>query len=142
MFTVDNMTELGQDEYMATAAVAQPPGSPYPAFRLSQGPGNVVYPINPTTHTSSYVSTTGNYNARTATYIDPNLRNPHTMSWASRLQYQLTTNAIVEAVYQGSYGYNLINPSPVNIDLLPPSHLQLHRYDATECGICQHTGIP
>ena len=121
MFTVDNMTELGQDEYLATAAVAQPPGNPYPAFQLSQGPGAIDYPIDPTTHTASYVSVTGNYSARTATYLDPNLRNPHTMSWSTGFQYQLSTNAIAEAVYQGSYGYNLINPSAVNINVLPQS---------------------
>jgi hypothetical protein len=121
MFTVDNMTELGQDEYLATSVVAQAPGSPYPAFRLSQGPGPINYPINSATHTANYVSATGNYNGRTATYLDPNLRNPHTMSWSTGFQHQLTSNTIVEAVYQGSWGFNLINPNPVNIDVLPQS---------------------
>jgi hypothetical protein len=120
MFTVDNMTELGQDEYLATAAVAQAPGSPYPAFRLSQGPGSIDYSINPN-HTANYVSVSGNYAGRTATYLDPNLRNPHTLSWSSGFQYQVSTNTIAEVVYQGSDGINLINPNPVNIDVLPQS---------------------
>jgi hypothetical protein len=118
MFTVDNMTELGQDEYLATAAVAQAPGNPNPAFRLSKGPGDINYSINPN-HTANYVSVSGNYNGRTATYVDPNLRNPYTMSWSSGFQYQLSTNAIAEVVYQGSSGVGLINPNPVNINVLP-----------------------
>ncbi len=120
MFTVDNMSELGQDEYLATAAVAQPPGNPYPAFRLSQGPGPIDYSINPN-RTANYVSVSGNFAGRTATYLDPNLRNPYTMSWSTGFQRQLTTNAIAEVVYQGSAGVGLINPNPVNIDVLPQS---------------------
>ena len=120
MFTVDNMTELGQDEYLATAAVAQPPGNPNPAFRLSQGPGSINYSINPN-RTANYVSVSGNYAGRTATYLDPNLRNPYTMSWSTGFQYQLTTNAIAEVVYQGSAGVGLINLNPVNINVLPQS---------------------
>ncbi len=120
MFTVDNMTELGQDEYIATAAVAQPPGNPNPAFRLSQGPGSIKYSINPN-HTANYVSVSGNFTGRTATYLDPNLRNPYTMSWSAGFQHQLTPNAIAEVVYQGSGGVGLINPNPVNINALPQS---------------------
>ena len=74
------MPELGQDNYLATAQVQQPSGNPYPAFYLSQGPGPINYTINGSTDTANYVGT--NYSARTATYIDPNLRNPYSMTWA------------------------------------------------------------
>ncbi|HLJ13322.1 MAG TPA: carboxypeptidase regulatory-like domain-containing protein [Bryobacteraceae bacterium] len=117
MFTVDVMPELGQDEYLATAAVQPPPGNPFPAFYLSQGPGPVVYNINPNTGTANYVGT--NYSNRTATYIDPSLRNPYTMTWSSGLQWEFRANQILEAVYQGSSGVGLIGTT--NINVLPES---------------------
>ena len=121
MFTVDNMSELGQDEYLATAAVSQAPGNPLPAFYLSQGPGNISYNLNAATKAANYVSASGNYNARTATYIDPNLRNPYTMSWSGGFQYQIKPNTIAEVLYQGSSGVGLLNSNPVNINVLPQS---------------------
>ncbi len=117
MFTQDVMPELGQDEYLATAAVQPPPGNPFPAFYLSQGPGPIVYNINPSTGTANYFGT--NYSNRTATYIDPNLRNPYSMTWSGGFQWEFHTNHLLEAIYQGSSGVGLIGTT--NINVLPQS---------------------
>ena len=132
MFTVDVMPELGQDEYTATAQVQQPSGNPYPAFYLSQGPGSVAYSMNGSSGTANYVGS--NFSGRTATYIDPNLRNPYTMTWSSGFQWEFKPNQVAELVYQGSSGVGLVPgagvassttaPNPgnaVNINVLPLS---------------------
>ena len=132
MFTQDVMPQLGQDEYTATAQVQQPSGSPYPAFYLSQGPGPVTYNINGSTGTANYVGT--NYSNRNATYIDPNLRNPYTMTWSTGFQWEFLANQVAEVVYQGAAGVSLVPsagvassttaPNPanaVNINVLPQS---------------------
>jgi Carboxypeptidase regulatory-like domain len=130
MFTVDNMPELGQDEYTAQAVVQQLPGNPSPAFYLSQGPGPINYSINSTTGTANFVGQ--NYSSRNATYIDPHIYNPYTMSWSGGVQWEFHPNTIAEAVYQGSAGVGLVPPytaygasctgvCPVNINVLPQS---------------------
>jgi hypothetical protein len=118
------------DEYLATAAVQPPPGNPYPAFYLSQGPGPISYPINSATGTANYFGT--NYSNRNATYIDPNLRNPYSMTWSGGFQYEFRPSHLLEVLYQGSAGVGLV-PSytpygssctglcPVNINVLPQS---------------------
>jgi hypothetical protein len=120
MFTVDNFTELGQEEYLATAAVIPAVGTPPPAFYLSQGPGPINYSLT-ANGASNFVSTSNNLSGRSATYIDPNLRNPYTMSWSGGFQYQIKPNTIAEVVYQGSAGVALVNGSAVNINELPQS---------------------
>jgi hypothetical protein len=120
MFTVDNFSQLGQEEYLATAAAVQPVGNPRPAFYLSQGPGSINYNLT-STGSANYVSTSGNYTGRGATYIDPNLRNPYTMSWSGGFQYQIKPNTIAEVVYQGSAGVALLNGNSVNVNELPRS---------------------
>jgi hypothetical protein len=119
MFTVDAVPEAGQDNYIATANVQQVSGNPYPAFYLSQGPGPVVYNQNGN-GTANYVGT--NYSARTATYIDPNLRNPYTMTWSGGFQYEFKPNYLAELVYQGSGGVGLLGTA--NINVLPLSIYQ------------------
>ncbi len=135
MFTVDNMSEMGQDEYLATAAVAQTPGNPQPAFYLSQGPGNISYNLNSATKTANYVSASGNYNSRTATYLDPNLRNPYTMSWSGGFQYQIKPNTVAELSYQGSAGVSLINSQPGKYQRPTAIHLQFNEYNSAESGL-------
>ncbi len=120
MFTVDNFTELGQEEYLATASVYPALGSPLPAFYLSQGPGPINYSLT-SNGASNFVATSNNFANRSATYIDPNLRNPYTMSWSGGFQYQIRPNTIAEVVYQGSAGVGLVNGSPVNMNELPHS---------------------
>jgi hypothetical protein len=118
VFTVDVMPQIGQEEYIATAQVQQPPGNPFPAFYLSQGPGSFTYPINSATNTANYFGT--NYSARNATYIDPNLRNPYTMTWSGGFQWAFKPNQLAELVYQGSAGVALV-PGAVNMNVLPQS---------------------
>ena len=120
VFTVDVMPQIGQDEYLATTQVQQPPGSPYPAFYLSQGPGPVSYPINSATNTANYFAIGNNYSGRTATYIDPNLRSPYTMTWSGGIQWAFKPNQLAELVYQGASGVALV-PSAVNMNVLPQS---------------------
>ena len=130
-FTQDVMPQLGQEEYMAQAVVQQPSGSPYPAFYLSQGPGPIAYNVN-SSGTANFIGT--NYSQRNATYIDPNLRNPYTMTWSAGFQWEFRPNHVAEVVYQGSNGVGLIPgagvassttaPNPgnaVNINVLPQS---------------------
>lgn len=122
VFTVDVMPELGMDEYVAQATVQQPAGNPYPAFYLSQGPGPIHYNINGGTNSAEFAGT--NYSSRTATYIDPNLRNPYVMTWSGGFQWQFKPNTVAELVYQGSAGIGLVPPpsaAPVNMNVLPES---------------------
>jgi hypothetical protein len=116
MFTVDNMPELGQEEYLAQAVVQQPTGNPNPAFYLSQGPGAIAYSTNQSTSTANFVG--ANYSQRSSTYIDPNLRNPYTMTWSGGVQWEFHPNTLAEVVYQGSSGVALSGTT--NINVLPP----------------------
>jgi len=131
MFTQDIMPQVGQEEYSSTDNIQQPSGNPYPAFYLSQGPGAVNYSINPN-GTSYYVGS--NYSGRSATYIDPNLRNPYTMTWSTGVQWEFLANQVAEIVYQGAAGVALVPsagvaasttaPNPanaVNMNVLPLS---------------------
>ena len=120
MFNVDNMQELGMDNYEATFYVAPANGSPSPAMYLSQGPGAINYPIQ-SNHTAPFVNPKNNYSGRTATYLDPNLHNGRTMSYSAGFQYQFLPNTIVEVTYIGSAARGLVNPYPVNINDLPQS---------------------
>jgi len=117
MFTQDVLPQLGQEEYTAQAVVQQPAGNPNPAFFLSQGPGNIAYTINPSTGTANFIGT--NYSGRGATYIDPHLRNPYTMTWSAGFQWEFHPNTLAEAVYQGSAGVGVIGTA--NINVLPQS---------------------
>lgn len=119
IFTQDVMPQLGQQEYTAQAAVQQPAGNPYPAFYLSQGPGPIVYGTNPSTDTAPFVGT--NYSSRSATFIDPHLRSPYTMTWSAGVQWQFKANHLAEVVYQGSAGVRIVPPSAVNMNVLPQS---------------------
>ena len=115
-FTQDVMPQLGQEEYTAQAVVQQPSGSPYPAFYLSQGPGNIAYNVN-STGTANFIGT--NYSGRGATYVDPSLRNPYTMTWSAGFQWEFLPNHLAEAVYQGSNAVGLFGS--VNMNVLPQS---------------------
>jgi hypothetical protein len=116
VFTQDVLPQLGQEEYMAQAVVQQPTGNPLPAFYLSQGPGNIAYNTNGS-GTANFLGT--NYSSRNATYIDPHLRNPYTMTWSTGFQWEFHPNTLAEAVYQGSAGVGLTGT--VNINVLPQS---------------------
>src|ERR1022692_5145968 len=116
-FTQDVLPQLGQEEYTAQAQVQQPSGSPFPGFYLSQGPGPLPYNINGSTGTANYIGT--NYSGRNATYIDPNLRNPYTLTWSAGFQWEFKPNQLAEVVYQGAAGVALFGS--VNMNVLPQS---------------------
>ena len=102
MFTQDVLPQLGQEEYTAQAVVQQVTGNPNPAFYLSQGPGNIAYTINPSTGTANFLGT--NYSSRGATYIDPNLRNPYTLTWSGGFQWEFHKSTLAEVGVSGLGG--------------------------------------
>jgi hypothetical protein len=105
---------IGFDEYVATATVAQAPGNPNYVFKLSQGPPSVAYNVQ-SNGTAPFVGT--NYSTRTATWWDPNMRNPYIMSWSGGVQWEFARNWLTEMLYQGQAGVGLINAW--NINALP-----------------------
>jgi hypothetical protein len=121
MFTQDLVQTLPQDEYTATTAVSLPTGNPNPAFYLSQGPGTVAYNIQPG-NTAPYYTATGNYSGRNISFIDPNLRNPYSMTWSGGFQYEFKPNYLAELTYQGSAAVHLTGTT--NINVLPWSIYQ------------------
>jgi len=114
MFTQDLLPALAQDEYSAQTTVAQPSGNPYPAFYLSQGPGNVAYNITPQ-GTAEFVGS--NYSGRSTSFFDSHLKNPYSMTWSSGFQYEFRPNYLAEVTYQGSAAVHLTGGE--NIDTLP-----------------------
>jgi hypothetical protein len=121
MFTQDLVQTLPQDEYTATTAVALPTANPNPAFYLSQGPGTISYNIQPG-NSAPYFTATGNYSGRNISYIDPNLRNPYSMTWSGGFQYEFKANYLAELTYQGSAAVHLTGTT--NINVLPLSIFQ------------------
>jgi hypothetical protein len=121
MFTQDLVQSLPQDEYTATSSVALASGNPNPAFYLSQGPGKIAYNIQPG-GTAPYYTATANYTGRNISFIDPNLRNPYSMTWSGGFQYEFKPNYLAELTYQGSAGVHLTGT--VNINVLPQSIYQ------------------
>jgi Carboxypeptidase regulatory-like domain len=115
--------DIGQnfEEYQATTNVQSPSGDPRYAFRLSQGPPALNYPVK-SDGSVSYVGT--NYSARNASWYDPNMRTPYVMNWSAGFQRQLTNTWLMEMVYQGTAGVRLlnswnINAIPLNISTNP-----------------------
>ena len=103
--------------------------APYRPFICLKARVRSSYNINGSTNTANYAGT--NYSARTATYIDPNLRNPYGRDVVrAGFQWEFLPNNLAEVVYQGSAGVGLVpnggttsaqpNPySAVNINVLP-----------------------
>ncbi|MBM3764595.1 MAG: hypothetical protein FJW32_04310 [Acidobacteria bacterium] len=104
ILAVDSPGRGGFDEYAGTININQPVGDPRHQFRLSQGPGQLTYRINP----DGTVPYTGsNFGQRTATYRDPNFRIPYVMNWSGGFQYQPANTWMIEIQYQGSAGVGL-----------------------------------
>jgi hypothetical protein len=99
------------DEYVATASIAQVPGNPNYVFKLSQGPPNFAYSLQSNGATNFVGS---NYSTRTATWWDPNIRNPYVMSWSGGVQWEFAHNWLAEGLYQGQAGIGLINAWNIN----------------------------
>ncbi|MCC6862299.1 MAG: TonB-dependent receptor [Bryobacterales bacterium] len=99
------------EEYFTSVTQQRPSGDPRPAFFISQGPGTVNYPVLPN-GTSPFVG--ANYGARSATWYDPNMRNPYAMNWNATYQYQFADTWLMELSYQGSSGVGLLNSWDTN----------------------------
>lgn len=93
-------------EYLATANIQAPVGDPRHVFRLSQGPPQFQYNVQPD-GSVPFVGT--NFAGRGAHMWDPNMRMPYVMSWSGGIQYALRENWMVELQYQGQSGVGLIN---------------------------------
>ncbi|MCC6859216.1 MAG: TonB-dependent receptor [Bryobacterales bacterium] len=93
------------EEYTAQANLQAPPGDPTPVFRISSGPPSIPYLIRPD-GSAPYRGT--NYGSRSANIWDPVLRNPYVLNWNASLQYEMTSNYLVELAYQGSAGVGLV----------------------------------
>lgn len=99
-------------EYLATANLQAPVGDPRHVFRLSQGPGNIRYNVQPD-GSVPFVGT--NFSARQAHTWDPNMRLPYVMSWSGGLQWSFRQGWVMEAQYQGQSGVGLLNNWNTNV---------------------------
>ncbi|MBI1355921.1 MAG: hypothetical protein GC160_16395 [Acidobacteria bacterium] len=99
------------EEYLATANVAQAPGNPAYAFKLSQGPPPVVFDIQPD---GSAPFQGANYSQRNISWFDKNMKLPYVMNWNVSVQHQLSNTWLMDLSYQGSGGVGLLNRWDIN----------------------------
>lgn len=99
------------EEYLATATLQQPVGDPRPVFRLSDGPPNFKFNVQPD-GSVPFVGT--NFSGRNATWFDPNLRMPYVLSWSGGIQWSFRNNWVLETQYQGQSGVGLLNSWDIN----------------------------
>ena len=118
-FAVNTIDNLGGgtfnssfEEYNTSFNVNMPSGDPRAAFYLSQGPGPLNYKIL-ANGTSPFVG--ANYSGRSATRIDPGLRNPYAMNWNLGYQYQFAPTWLLDLSYQGSAAIGLLNTWNINV---------------------------
>jgi hypothetical protein len=112
--TVDNRF-LGVDtdeEVINTATQAQPAGNPAPLYYLSDGPGTIAYPAVRPDGSVPYAGVPGGH---TATWIDPHLKNPYTMTWNVNIQHELSKNYVLTGIYSGSGSVDLTGTMQVNV---------------------------
>ncbi len=102
---------INYDEYLATATLQQPSGDPRPIFKLSDGPPNFKFNVQPD---GSVPFIGSNYSSRNATWYDPNLRMPYVLSWSGGVQWSFRNNWVVETLYQGQSGVGLMNTWDTN----------------------------
>jgi hypothetical protein len=124
-----NSTLENFDEYFATANIQPQPGNPAHVFKLSQGPPNIDFNIQPD-GSAPYIGT--NYSQRTASFYDPNMRSPYITNWNGGVQWEFADNFLLDLSYQGSAGVGLlnywdINQIPLNISSDPVQLEQIRR---------------
>jgi len=116
-------SSFGQfEEYIAQTNIQAPPGDPSAVFRISAGPPTIPYLIR-ADGTAPYRGT--NYGSRSADMWDSNIRNPYVLNYNFGIQYELTSNYLLEISYQGSAGIGLLerwqlNTFPVNYAVNDP----------------------
>jgi len=104
-------TNIMFNEYLATATVQAPVGDPRHVFKLSDGPPNIRFNVQPD-GSVPFVGT--NFSSRSASWFDPNMRMPYVMSWSGGLQYEFARNWLLDAQYQGQSGVGLANNWDMN----------------------------
>ena len=116
-------------EYSVAAAQTEASGNPTPLFQISHGPAPLTFPTLAANGTLPYVGcSTGTLNgvtfptcgSRSATYINPGIHDPYSMTWTLALQYQLFKNTLLEFTYEGSASVGDIE-SP-NLNVLPENY--------------------
>ena len=106
------LANVNTDELVTnTASLAQPAGNPTPLFQISKGPGTIVYPALRADGSVPYFGIPANH---TATQIDPHLRNPYTMTWNLNLQYEISKDYVLGAIYSGSSSVGLTGSMQIN----------------------------
>jgi hypothetical protein len=117
-------------EYSISASQNEATGNPTPLFQIHSGPQPLAYPTLQGNGYVPYVGcTNGTLNgvtfptcaSRSGVYIDPNLKDPYSMTWTFALQYQFFKNTLVEFSYDGSASVGDIespneNVLPMNYD--------------------------
>jgi hypothetical protein len=81
------------EEYLATAVVQQPSGDPRIAFRLSDGPSPVGFPLA-SDGSVPFIGTS--FTGRNASWFDPNMRLPYIMNWSGGFQWEFTRSWLLE----------------------------------------------
>jgi hypothetical protein len=120
-------------EYSIATTQTQASGNPTPIYQISQGPNPIVYPQLQSNGTQPYQGCTSTTvtgisgpvttcSGRGATWINPNLKEPYTMTWNMTVQYQLKPNYLLQLNYEGSGTVGLIE-SP-NYNVLPETYDQ------------------
>jgi hypothetical protein len=115
LYTIDIKFPSGRmqfDEYTAIANQQAAPGDPTPIYRVSQGPQPFQFNVL-ANGTSPFIGT--NYGSRGAQFIDPNLRNPYSMTWNAGVQYEVKRDYLLEVTYQGSAGVALVENWQANL---------------------------
>lgn len=110
----DNSNALGfqgQTNFVNNSA------GPFAAFRLSQGPPDIVMPTGSTGGPSAY-------RGGSVRYQDRNAPTPYLQQWNLTLQRQLPGNWVVSASYAGNRGVKLFGGG-YNLNQLDPQHLSL-----------------
>jgi hypothetical protein len=110
--TVDRRLQAyGFDQYSSIVSESQVVGNPMPIFQIGQSPIHAPY-----SYASNGVSIFSGVNpsSRSATWVDPNLRNPYVMNWDVTVQHQLGARYMLEVMYQGSAGVGLFELWPAN----------------------------
>jgi hypothetical protein len=100
------------DEYVAQANLQRAPGDPRPLFQISNGPGPIPINVRPN-GTSGFLGT--NYSGRNVEWWDPSLHNPYVLNWNTSIQYQLSPHYLLETIYQGSAGVDLVERWNYNV---------------------------
>ncbi len=97
---------------------AQPLGDVRPLFMIDAGPPQIIYPSRRADGSVPYRGNPGSQG--TINYVDRNIQSTYTMSWNYSLQYELSTDYMVELLYKGSSqvgdtGGQNINSRPLGI---------------------------